>query len=446
MLAGGETVSVGVSGGADSVALLHCLLTLAPALRLTVNVVHINHGLRPDAEADQAFVAELARRWGVPVSVERVTVPVASGQSPEAAARAARYAALRRAAEKVGASRVALGHTANDQAETVLMRLLQGAGPRGLAGIPPVRGPYIRPLLEARRHQIEAELQCLGVTWREDSTNRDPKFLRNRIRHDLLPFLTSSFQPGIVEALCRAGALTRTLVTELEALAARELDRVAVSRGHEILLSLGELRKSRPELGEEILRQALSRLGERGPLRAWAQQTLRRFLEGEGPAGPHRVGRILLERSMARLRLSRESPAPIPQRQLQVPGSTAVPETGLVIEGQPFDRPPGYRPPTGLWRVAFDRDRISAPLSVRSRRPGDSFHPFGASGSKPLKRFLIDAKLPRWDRARLPLVMAGENIIWVVGLRRGAAAPVIPATRHLLELSAIPLGEAPAPE
>ena len=446
MLAGGETVLVGVSGGADSVFLLYCLLTLAPTLGLRLYVVHVNHGLRSDAAADQAFVEELARQWGAPASVERVSIPVGRGQSPEAAARAARYVAFRRAAERVGASRTALGHTADDQAETVLMRLLQGAGPRGIAGIPPVRGPYIRPLLEVRRHQIEAELRRLGVAWREDPTNRDPKFLRNRIRHDLLPFLSASVHPRIAEALCRTGELTRAVITELDALALRELDRLAVIRSREILLSLKELQKLPAGVGEEVLRQALSQLGEEGPFRAWAQHTLRHLLEGEGPAGPYRVGRILLERSMAQLRLSSGSPVRLPERSLSVHGALAFPEVGVLIEAQAFDRPAGYQPPTGLWRVAFDRDQLTGPLSVRSRRPGDSFHPFGAPGSKPLKAFLIDAKLPRWERGRLPLVVAGGEIVWVVGLRRGVAAPVTPVTCRLLELRAISLGEDRATE
>ncbi len=441
MLAGGETVLVGVSGGADSVALLHCLVTLAPTLDLCLRATHVNHGLRPDSEADQAFVEELARKWGVPLSVERVTVPTTGGQSPEARARAARYAAFTRAAERVGASRVALGHTADDQAETVLMRLLEGAGPRGLAGIPSVRGPYIRPLIGIRRYQIEAELRRLGVGWREDPTNHDPKFLRNRIRHDLVPFLSASYHPRIVEALCRAGALARVLVSDLEALAARELDCLAIGRGQEILLPLGELRRLPPSVGEEVLRQALFRLGEKGPFRAWVQRTLRHVLESDGSASPQQVGRILLEQSMGQLRFSRESLVLLPERQLPVPGSVAFPEIGVGLEARTFARLPGYRPPTGLWRVAFDRDRLQAPLWVRGRRAGDRFHPFGAPGSKPLKAFLIDAKVPHWERRRLPLVVAGGAIVWVVSLRRGAAAPVTPDTCRLLELSAIPLGE-----
>ena len=438
MLAGGETVLVAVSGGADSTALLHCLRALAPAFGLTLHVVHVNHGLRSDADADQTFVEELCLWWGVPVSVERVTVQAGSGQSPEAAARAARYAAFGRVAEGVGASRVALGHNADDQAETVLMRLLQGAGPRGLAGIPPVRGLYIRPLIETRRSAIEAELHRLGIAWREDATNRDPKFLRNRIRHDLLPFLAESFQPGIVEALCRAGALTRALVTELEALASRELERIAVRRGDELLLPVKELQALPAGVAEEVLRQALSRLGEGGPFRAWVQRTLRQMLEDRASAGPRQAGRVILERSMGQLRLSRGAEAPLRDRPLAIPGALPIPEIGMLIEAQSLDGEPAYRPPASPWRVAFDLDQLPGPFRVRGRRAGDRFRPFGAPGAKPLKAFLIDARVPRWERASVPLVLAGTEIVWVVGVRRGAAAVVTSSTRRVLELRAVP--------
>ncbi|PYM07965.1 MAG: tRNA lysidine(34) synthetase TilS [Candidatus Rokuibacteriota bacterium] len=230
MLAGGEAVLVAVSGGADSVALLYALQALGAELRLTLSVVHLDHGLRAESADDGAFVEALARARSLPVSVERITV--APGGSLEARAREARYAALRRHAARVGAERVALGHTADDQAETVLMRLIEGAGPRGLRGIPPVRGIFIRPLIETRRAEIVDALQRAGLAWREDPSNRDPKLLRNRIRHELLPQLAASYNPAIVAALNRAAALTRDLLAHLTAQAApRETRSPCRSRG-----------------------------------------------------------------------------------------------------------------------------------------------------------------------------------------------------------------------
>src|SRR5262249_49879300 len=184
MLSGGETVVVGVSGGADSVALLHVLLRLAPELTLRLHVLHVDHGLRADSARDGQFVQALG--VGLAVSVEVVRVRVAAG-SVEAAARAARYDALEAAADRIGAARIALGHTADDQAETLVMRVLEGTGVRGLAGIPVVRGRVIRPLIESRHHDAVATLNAVGLEWLEDPSNRDLRFFRNRVRHIVIP-------------------------------------------------------------------------------------------------------------------------------------------------------------------------------------------------------------------------------------------------------------------
>src|SRR5262250_3360433 len=226
MLAGGETVLVGVSGGADSVALLHLLSNLAEDWRLRLHVLHVDHQLRMESADDADFVRALGARLGVPVDVATVTVERRS--SLEAAARAARYAALEACAARVGAARIAVGHTADDQAETVLMRLVQGAGVRGLAGIPPVRGAIIRPLIEVRRSALESELASAGLSWVDDASNRNPKFLRNRIRHELLPLLADSYNPEVKAALARVASLARETVGALDRAAEVELDRLAV--------------------------------------------------------------------------------------------------------------------------------------------------------------------------------------------------------------------------
>src|SRR6266849_6993841 len=207
MIQGGETVLTAVSGGADSVALLDVLRSIGSEWSVSLHAIHVHHGLRAEADDDAEFVRALCARMGVPLSVERVSV---KGGPPweglEAEARRARYGAFREVARRVGAQRIATAHTADDQAETVLMRLLEGAGPRGLAGIAPVRGLLIRPLLEARRADIEAHLRARGLAWMEDASNRDPRFLRNRIRHDVLPFLERSVDPGIAAGLARSAA------------------------------------------------------------------------------------------------------------------------------------------------------------------------------------------------------------------------------------------------
>src|SRR2546425_8772161 len=330
MLAGGETVLVAVSGGVDSVALLHLLLELASQWRLRLHVLHVDHQLRPESAADADFVRTLGARLGVPVDVATVTVD--SRGSLEAAARAARDAALETSAAPGGAHRVALGHTADDQAETVLMRLLEGAGVRGLAGIPAVRGRIIRPLLAVRRRDLVARLERAGLAWIEDPTNRDPKFFRNRVRHELLPLLAASYAADVVVALNRVAGDARTAVETLERVASVELDRLARVEGDGLILPGDELSALPRPVAAEVLRLAVARLGSRAPLRAWAHRGLGRLLASPPPRRPFRLGRLTVEVSGRLVRLARGAAPALLARPVPIPGSLALPEAGLRLE------------------------------------------------------------------------------------------------------------------
>ncbi len=435
MLAGGERVLVAVSGGADSVALLLALRRLAPDLELSLSVLHVDHGLRPDARADAEFVVALCRAWAVPVTVARVTV--APEGSPEAAARAARYAALSREAARVGAQRIAVGHTADDQAETVLMRLLEGAGPRGLAGIPPVRGRVIRPLIEIRRADAVAELEHAGVSWREDASNRDPRFLRARIRHQLIPHLRETYNPAIVGALARAAALIRALVDRLEARAGSELAASATEGRGEIVLSRARLRALPEQIGAEMIRLAAARLGHESPMRAWAHRGVEGLLRPAPGRRPLRLGRLIVESSGDHLRLARASGPPLTPRALVIPGVTPLAEIGLAIEARYVTPGRGYAAPRDAGRVAFDAEALGGDLGVRPRRSGDELVPFGETRRRRLKSLLIAAGIPRWERDRVPLVVETDTILWVAGVRRSGSAPVTETTRRVLELSLV---------
>jgi tRNA(Ile)-lysidine synthase len=438
MLTGGETVLVAVSGGADSVALLHVLTKLAPDLSLRVHVLHVDHGLRPDSSRDAEFVRDLAARLSVPTEVARVTVPRRG--SLEAAARGARYAALEAHAERLGAHRIALGHTADDQAETVLMRMLGGAGVRGLAGIPAVRGHIIRPLLEVRRSELVAALQAAGLPWVEDPSNRDPKFLRNRIRHDLLPRLGAAYSADVVTTLNRVSRLCRETVEAIERVARRELERLASSSDGAIVLPHATLAELPRQLAAEVLRQAAMRLGARSgaaPLRAWAHRGLARILASPPPRRPFRLGGVSVEVSSGRVRLGRTPVRALPTRELTVPGMVPLPEIGRVLEAR-VATATGYEIPRARHRVAFDAALLPSRLTVRARQRGDRFAPF-AAGERRLKSLLIDEKIPRWERARLPIVEGGGRILWIAGVRRSREAPVMPTTRSVVELILKPL-------
>jgi tRNA(Ile)-lysidine synthase len=434
MLAGGETVLIGVSGGADSVALLHVLLHLAPALRLRLHVLHVDHGLRPDSAGDGEFVRQLGGRVGVLVDV--VAVRVGSG-SVEAAARAARHAALEAAADRVGASRIALGHTADDQAETLIMRVLEGTGMRGLAGIPPVRGRFVRPLLDARHHDAVATLEAAGLPWLEDPSNDDSRFVRNRVRHAVLPQLTEASGGDLVARLGRLARRAREAIDALDRVAATELGRLAREDEGAIVLSRSALAALPRPVAAEVLRSAAARLGCRAPLRAWGHRGLRRVVADVPPRRPFRLGGVVVEVSGDRVRVG-ASPGPaLTPRELVVPGRVELPEIGRALEAVVIPAAQ-YAVPHERERVAFDAAGLPRRLLVRARRRGDRFRPFGG-GDRRLKSFLIDAKVPRWDRDRLPLVDAGRDIVWVAGVRRGAAAPITPRTAAVVELRLVPL-------
>ncbi len=448
MLRGGDVVLAAVSGGADSVALLDVLRGLAPDLGITLRAVHVDHGLRPEAAADAAFVADLCRVWALPLRVEQVEVArgaPADWEGTEAAARRARYAAYRRAAVAAGAHRVATGHTADDQAETVVMRLLDGAGPRGLGGIAPVRGPYVRPLLDASRAAARAHLAAHGVAWVEDATNHDLRFVRNRVRADVLPFLAARLDPGISAWLGQAAARARGLVAELEEEAAAVLARLGSREAGAIVLPARPLSALSRELGAEVLRAAAAALGAGGARRAPGERALRRALDPVRPRAA-RLGGLVCERSGRWIRVGPVATADLVERAWSVPGALALPEIDARLEARLVQRD-GWAPERAADRVAFDADRLPPAVIVRARRPGDRFLPWGAPGERRLKTFLIDAGVPRWRRGGVPVLEAAGEIIWVAGLRRGRAAPVTDATRRILEVTLrSPLAMPGAPE
>jgi len=434
MLEGGETLVIGVSGGADSVALLHVLLRLAPDLALRLHVLHVDHGLREDSARDGEFVRALGIRLGVPVDIVRARV--AAG-SIEAAARAARHGALEAAAVRVGAARIALGHTADDQAETLIMRLLEGTGVRGLAGIPPVRGRLIRPLIESRHQDAVTTLTAAGLPWIEDPSNRDVRFFRNRVRHALMPRLVEASGGDVVGNLGRLARRAREAIDALDHVAAAELERLAHVEHGALVLPRSALGALPRPVAAEVLRAAAARLGSRAPLRAWGHRGLRRVLASAPPRRPFRLGGVVVEVSGDRVRVGVTRAPALAPRDLPVPGRVELPEIGRALEAVVVAAA-DYAVPRERDRVAFDAAGLPPRLVVRPRRRGDRFRPFGG-GDRRLKSFLIDAKVARWERDRLPLVDAGHDIVWVAGLRRGAAAPVTAHTDSVVELRFVPL-------
>jgi tRNA(Ile)-lysidine synthase len=367
----------------------------------------------------------------VPAEVAEVVVP--PGDSVEANARYARYAALDAVARRLSADRIAVGHTADDQAETVLMRIMSRSRVRGLAGIPAVRGRIIRPLLGLRRAALQDVLKDAGLGWLDDPSNRDTRFLRNRVRHEVLPRLASSPGRDVVDDLNRVAARCRQAVDRLEALGAQELERLAVTGGNSLTLPRRVLAALPEPLAGEVLRQALARLGAVGPFRAWVHRGLARVTRTPSPR-PFQVGPVRIEVSGRLVRVAHSEVPRLPTRPVPVPGRVSLPEAGVVLESR-LVAALGYTIPRDPWCAAFDAAELRSPLVVRARRSGERFRPFGETGARRLKGVLIDARVPRWERDRLPIVEGGGEVVWLAGLRRSALAPVGSATTRIVELS-----------
>ncbi len=452
LLASGEHVLVAVSGGPDSVALLHVLRLLQPGLGLQLSVCHVHHGLRPAADQDAEFVRGLAARLECPVTVERVVVPLGAGRSLEESARAVRYAALRRVARESGAVRIALGHTADDQAETVLMRVVQGAGPRGLAGIPVRRGRLVRPLLEVDRATVLAHLGAHGLPFVEDATNRDPKLLRNRIRHEVLPLLAAHGWPRIAAALRRTGRAARETVQALDVLLApyaAGLVRPAVGG---FTLDVARLSALPPGAVKALIRQALGSLaGVAGGsslaagLRAHHLDALAALLEARVGARVRLAGGLAVERGRDALWVTPPA-GPAVVVPLAAPGETRIPGAGIVLRaelGPPQSRVASAAPPDPAREAWFDPAALPGPVRVRARRPGDRVVPFGAQRAVRVAGLLAAAGVARGARDRWPLLVSGEGeaaeeaVLWVIGVRRGSPAPVTRETRSVLRIRAV---------
>ena len=419
LIAAGETVVVAVSGGADSLCLLHVLLGLRPALECVLHVAHLDHALRPAASADAAFVAAHAAGLGVACTVERRDVAALARErrlSLETAAREARYTFLREVAARAGAA-IATGHTRDDQAETVLLHLARGSGLHGLRGMQPRRGNIIRPLLDVGRAETVAYCAALGLQPREDETNRSHGPARNRLRHEVLPTLDQLY-PASSANIARAARLLAADHDLIERLARRALDVAVTSwQGTRVSLSLDRWRASEPALRPHMLRLLLEHL--HGSTVGFEEQHIAALLDALDAPIPR--ARLTLPHGLALTCRGGEAvlgaPAgvlpPLATYRLPVPGAVAT-EVGI-ISAEEVTAPADWSSVPA--RVAYLEPAAAGPaLGVRAWRSGDRLQPLGLAGTRKLQDVLTDAKVPRSERQRIPVVEGPRGIAWVGGL------------------------------
>ncbi len=431
-----ETVVIAVSGGADSLVLLRLLFDLREFLSLDLHIAHFNHGIRPNAVNEADSVIQQANLLGLPYTVERLpllaSLPTESS-SLEANLRHWRYQFLDRVANRLQADKIALGHHIDDQAETVLLKLLRGAGGTGLGGMLPIReGRYIRPLLCLRRSEIAEYLTKNNIVACQDESNNDCRFLRNRVRHKLLPELVSHYNPNIHHTLAQTANLLQTDEDFLyhETQSALEKCRIGLHNfDRQLFLSL------HPALQRRLIRLAYTQLvGHKKGLYFSHVRSMIGLLKRNRPNTELRLpSQILFRRSYDQFSLQRLSDKKQSfEHQLQLTEVNQIPTgtlTSRIIEKQISSMP------DGRFSALFDLDQLELPLFIRNRQEGDRFWPFGLNGSKKVKDFMIDQKVPKYLRDQIPILIdQTQQILWIIGYRTSQIGCITETTKRILKI------------
>jgi len=436
-----DHVLVAVSGGMDSVVLLHVLFRLKDLWHLRLEVIHLNHGLRDgEADRDQQFVEQLAKSYHLPVIARQVSVPQlmkSERLSEEQAARKLRYRFFEELLEQRGADLIALGHQADDQAETVMDHFLRGSGVKGLAGMPVRRGKFIRPLLFATRNEIETYATANSLDYVTDSTNAMVRYRRNRIRHELIPYLQKHFNPAITDVLLRTSGIMDQVEQYLDSQAELAWDRCCISiKKNKIILDIDTFLNYFSVIQKYVLYQLFERIAlDRSILTAQRMEQIltliRRRISGK------------------RIRLTNDW-------QLWVNHDQVVISSEIVSDYEiPIVIDKHYQLPRGEGEFVarlidreelpahfstsrqveyIDYDKISGALAIRNFRTGDRFRPLNGKGEKKLSDFFIDLKIPLHRRKNIPLLVCESGIVWIVGYQIDDRFKLTDKTKRILRL------------
>jgi tRNA(Ile)-lysidine synthase len=467
----GERIGVAVSGGADSVALLHLLVEIREQLGIVLFVLHFNHQLRgKTSPADQAWVMRLAALHGLPFFTAHENVRARSKQERanlEDTARRSRYAFFSSVAAKENLHKIAVAHTAEDQAETVLAHMLRGTGLAGLGGIHPQAGVVFRPLLHFRRGALRKYLRSRKQVWREDATNRDTRRMRARIRHKLLPFLEKEFSPGVVEHLCQLADLAREDDAWLESSAELRLFLSATEHHNEWRIPLRELiALPSPGAPAEDRDHPCTRQAPQAMSKRLIRQMVKKVKPRSGQWSAVHVAAVLQLASRAASGKSLQLPGGVEVRRERdhlcfraTPGSRAIADSkpfaisvdlsggqallplvehSYAVRFTVIDWPPQGRETKSTGAV-LDLDSLTLPLVVRNWEPGDSVRLLGHQKSHKVSRLLSATGVSRWEKVSWPVVTSGGKIAWIRGLTVAAEFAASASTRTGVLIDEVPL-------
>lgn len=459
----GERIVVGVSGGPDSMALLHVLHAIALQLQIELIVAHVNHGLRSaESDRDEEFVKEQAAARGILFEARRVEVKhraASEGLSIEEAARELRYDFFHAVLAQHAASKIVVAHTADDQAEEVLLRLIRGTGRRGLAGMEMIRDQLIvRPFLQVTKQEILAYLQENRVPYRLDSSNEDRTFLRNRVRLDLLPFIADSMNPNISQVLRQTAAILHDEDIFLDSVSAQAYQKIAavqidtLSGLPVVQCSLADFRVLPKAIQRRVLEKAILQMGGKVGFRQI--EALVALAVSDGYGCMHLAKGLRGSKDETSLTFSFPEGKESRRGNLgagapndfalivESPGTYALPEIDRMVTLEVLDQVSLPAVQERGREDYLDVAKCSFPLEIRQRRDGDRFHPLGAPGAKKVADFLSDSKVPRSERQLVPVLLSAGKIIAVLGQRIDHHVRITDATCKVLRVALSPLRKA----
>ncbi len=439
-----DNIVVGVSGGPDSMALLYVLLEIRDVINFNIHIAHVNHGVRgEDAKSDQLFVEKIASKLNLPyytINVNMIEYGKEKGISSEEAGRELRYGFFREILYNLGGGKIAVAHNMNDQAETLIMRFLRGTGIDGLKGMDFITKDIIRPILGIDRKEIEAFIEKNNIETVLDKTNLESVYSRNKVRLELLPYIEENFNPNIINTLWRMSRISSLDSSFLEEFSERRYNIIVKNKDkHSIILDGDKLLQEHKSIQQRIIRYSILKINDslQGITETQISSVINLFLNSDTGKKIHLSNNIIVRISYGDLIIEKAMKKEVKKYHfsLKSPGSNDIDEIGYSFNIEIFSMYDGFTINKGTNIKYFDFDMVKGNLSVRNRLDGDRLVPFGMRGTKKLKDYFIDEKVPKEIRDKVPLVVDDENILWVVGYRINDLYKITKKTKTILAIS-----------
>ncbi|MFA4827886.1 MAG: tRNA lysidine(34) synthetase TilS [Thermodesulfovibrionales bacterium] len=442
MLREKDRVLAGLSGGPDSVCLLLLLNQLKDEYKLDLHAIYIDHGLRPEEiPAEIKFCKKLCENLNISFitkSVDVISYAKELGLNKQEAARELRYKAFDEIAFEKGANKIAIAHNADDQAETFFMRILRGSGQKGLSGIPPLRGKIIRPLIEIERNEIEEFLKSSSQSYVVDSSNIKKDYFRNWLRLSVMPEFQRK-NPDLINTISRMSDIIREEDNYLELIVTKTLMKLIPKKTDKTIeLFLVPLENMDRVILRRVLRRAIDAVkGLRGISFIHIEDIIGLIKNGDSGDRLYLPKGIRVIKGYSTLILTSDLPVKLGTYSLEVPGEVILREAGILIKSSIEEhRAEGKAQEKSV--AIFDADKVKAPLTIRARKNGDFFYPAGFGKKKKLQDFFVDEKAPRDERDKIPLVLSGENIVWIAGYRGDERFKITSDTKKIVLLEIKP--------